>query len=250
MRTVWQDALAGAGAQPAVVAHAVSAAVLARLDRPRRLRVVGAGRGALHLDLDGFVVTVATRRVPMMANAVAAGAGEAPRAVAWDPARPPAWDPVPPPPAWDAAGVRALGDWLAARVAVPDVAPGAAAARLLGRGPGLTPEGDDVLAGAAAGVRALAPAAGVAAAGADALVAALVPADARARTGALSATLLALAAGGAAPEPVHRLLAAGPEAARERALADLGRLGASTGRAVAAGVALAARYLTLGTAQG
>jgi hypothetical protein len=33
-------------------------------------------------------------------------------------------------------------------------------------------------------------------------------------------------------------------------LADLGRLGASTGRAVAAGVALAARYLTLGTAQG
>ncbi|HVG99269.1 MAG TPA: hypothetical protein VM844_00790 [Miltoncostaeaceae bacterium] len=147
--------------------------MLARLDRPRRLRVVGAGRGALHLDLDGFVVTVATRRVPMMANAVAAGAGEAPRAVAWDRARPPAWAPVPP---WDAAGVRALGDWLAA--------------------------------------------------------------------------LLALAAGGAAPEPVHRLLAAGPEAARERALADLGRLGASTGRAVAAGVALAARYLTLGTAQG
>jgi hypothetical protein len=121
--------------------------VLARLDRPRRLRVVGAGRGALHLDLDGLVVTVATRRVPMMANAVAAGGGEAPRAVAWDPARPPAWDPVPPPPAWDAAGVRALGDWLAARVAVPHVAPGAAASRLLGRGPGLTPEGDDVLAG-------------------------------------------------------------------------------------------------------
>ena len=49
--------------------------MLARLDGPRWLRVVGAGRGALHLDLDGFVVTVATRRVPMMANAVAASAG-------------------------------------------------------------------------------------------------------------------------------------------------------------------------------
>ena len=40
----------------------------------------------------------------------------------------------------------------------------------------------------------------------SALVRGLCPADARDRTGALSATLLALAARGAAPEPVHRLL--------------------------------------------
>jgi Protein of unknown function (DUF2877) len=186
----------------------------------------------------------------MMANSVAAGRGEASRVVAWDPAAPPAWDPVPPPPAWDAATVEDLAAWLEARVALPDVPLPRAAARLLGRGPGLTPEGDDVLAGAAAAIRALAPAAGVPAGRADALVAALVPAGAAARTAALSATLLGLAAAGAAPEPVHRLLADGPPAARERALADLARLGASTGLAIAAGIALACRYLVGGASQG
>ena len=125
---------AGLGAQPAV-ARAVSTAVLDRLDgleRPRRLRVLGSGRGALHLDLDGFVVTVSAHDVPMMANAIAAGRAEAPAAVAWDPA---------------------------------------------------------------------------------------------------------------APEPVHRLLATRGTAEREAALADLARLGASTGRAIASGLALAARHL-------
>ncbi len=47
---------------------------------------------------------------------------------------------------------------------------------------------------------------------------------------------------GAAPEPVRRLLA--PAGDREAALADLRRLGASTGSAIAAGIALAARHLT------
>ncbi|HSI29737.1 MAG TPA: hypothetical protein VK951_00290, partial [Miltoncostaeaceae bacterium] len=60
--------------------------MLARLDRPRRLRVLGSARGALHLDLDGFVVTVAAHGVPMMANAISAGRGEPPAAVSWDPA--------------------------------------------------------------------------------------------------------------------------------------------------------------------
>lgn len=231
----------------------MSAAVLARLEgraRPARLPVVGAGRGALHLDLDGFVVTVAARGVPLMANGIGAGRGAAPAAVGWDPAALPAWDPVPPPPAWDPAAVRQLGDWLAARVEVPDVAPARGADRLLGRGPGLTPAGDDVLAGAAAGARALGPAAGASPERIEALVGALVPADAGARTGALSATLLRLADAGAAPEPAHRLLAADAADARERALRDLVRLGASTGRALAAGIALAARYLTRSTAQG
>ena len=79
--------------------------------------------------------------------------------------------------------------------------------RLVGRGPGLTPEGDDILGGAAIGLRALGPAAGLAAGRVDALAAALCPPDVRARTGALSATLLelAVARGGAR---------AGPPAAR------------------------------------
>jgi Protein of unknown function (DUF2877) len=124
--------------------------------------------------------------------------------------------------------------------------PGRRAGRLLGRGPGLTPEGDDVLAGAAAGLRALGPAAGADRARLDAAVAALAPRDAPARTGALSATLLALAAAGGAPEPAHRLLADGSAEERERALADLARLGASSGRAIAAGIALAARSLAEG----
>jgi Protein of unknown function (DUF2877) len=236
-------AVAGRRAQPAV-ARAVSAAVLARLDRPRRLRVLGWGRGAMHLDLDGFVVTIGVHGVPMMPNAIAAGRGDPPAAVAWNPAAPPAWDPVVRPPAWTPADVAALGAWLADRLSVPGVPLSDAAGRLLGRGPGLTPEGDDVLAGAAAAVRALGPAAGVAPERRDALVAALVPGDVAARTGALSATLLGLAAAGAAPEPVHRLLAAHEPAGRAAALADLARLGASTGRAIAAGIALAARALT------
>jgi Protein of unknown function (DUF2877) len=211
--------------------------------------VLGSGRGAVHLDLDGFVVTVAVHGVPMMANAVAAGAGEAPLAVAWDPAAPPAWDPVVRPPAWDGAAVTELARWLGARVTAPAVPLGQAAERLLGRGPGLTPEGDDVLAGAAAAVRALGPSAGAPPEGVDALVAALVPADAARRTGALSATLLGLAATGAAPEPAHRLLA-GPRSGRAAALADLSRLGSGTGRAVAAGIALAAGHLARLTAEG
>lgn len=239
-------ARAGGGAEPFVVpARAVSAAVLARLDRPRRLRVLGSARGALHLDLDGFVVTVAAHGVPMMANAISAGRGEPPAAVSWDPAAPPAWDPVVRPPAWGPADVAGLAGWLTARVPVPDLSLARAADRLVGRGPGLTPEGDDVLAGAAAAVRALGPAAGVPPERRDDLVAGLVPPDVAARTGALSATLLGLAATGAAPEPVHRLLAADAPAVRAAALADLSRLGASTGRAIAAGVALAARGLTI-----
>ena len=97
-----------------------------------------------------------------------------------------------------------------------------------------------MLAGAALGVRALGPAAGLDAAAVDALAGALCPADVGARTTALSATLLRLAAAGAAPEPVHRLLAPGD---RATALADLRRLGASTGAAIASGIALAARHL-------
>jgi Protein of unknown function (DUF2877) len=122
----------------------------------------------------------------------------------------------------------------------PDAA-GRAAERLLGLGGGLTPEGDDVLAATAAVVSAAGDAAGFAAGERERWLAALVPADAGARTTALSATLLALAAGGAIVEPVHRLVdVSGDDAAWRQALATLAATGASTGLAyaVAAGSAL------------
>jgi hypothetical protein len=112
-----------------------------------------------------------------------------------------------------------------------------AAALLVGLGGGLTPEGDDVLTATAAVVRAVADAARLA----DeerALVTALVPADAAARTTALSATLLTLAARGCVIEPVHGLLDPAGEGWRD-ALAILAATGASTGRAYAAAAASA-----------
>lgn len=205
----------------------------------------GRGRGAVHLDLDGFVVTLTGPGVPRMPNGIAVERVHEAARVGWDARRPPLWDPHVAPLAGGPADVRALARWLAARVAPPDLTLAAAPGRLLGRGRGLTPEGDDVLAGAAIGVRALGPAAGLDPDAVDALARALCPADVGARTSALSATLLRLAAEGAAPEPAHRLIAPGD---REAALADLRRLGASTGAAIAAGIALAARCLAPTTA--
>jgi hypothetical protein len=200
-----------------------------------------------HLDLgDGWIATLAAPGVPRMPNAVVVAAPVVPAAIAWDRAAPPAWDPVVPPLRGGREAVAALAEWLAERVPVPSHDPATAGARLLGRGPGLTPEGDDTLAGTAAAARALGPAAGLAPAAVAELAAVLVPADARARTGALSATLLELAAAGALPEPAHRLVSG---AGREAALADLRRLGASTGAAIAAGIAMIAVYLVRVTAR-
>ena len=214
--------------------------MLELLEGPRALRVRGGGRGVVHLDLDGAVVTVVAPGVPRLPNAIVADAPAPPFAVAWDPEDPPAWSPVVPRLAGGRAEVRALEAWLAGRVRARAIDLPGAAERLLGRGPGLTPEGDDLLGGAAVAVRTLGPAAGLTADAVERLVRALCPADARTRTGALSATLLALAARGAAPEPVHRLLGGqDPEAA----LADLRRLGASTGAAIAEGIRLAVGYL-------
>lgn len=231
-------------------AVAVSAQVLARLGATRRLPVVGVARGALHVALDDVVVSLTAPGVPWMPNGIALDRLPArPPAVTWDPAAPPLWDPVVRPIDGRPSDVAALASWLGERVAAPppvDLAAGAGC--LIGRGPGLTPEGDDVLAGAAVGLRALAPAAGMPGARADRLARGLFPERLRGRTTALSATLLALAAdAGAAPEPVHRLLGRGD---RESALADLRRLGASTGAAIAAGIVLAARFLTGGTHPG
>jgi hypothetical protein len=192
-------------------------------------------------------------------------------AVTWDAADPPAWDPrLPSFGGGDVAALRERGAAIVAALgadprAASDAlaggdrgrdglghlrralsgrdadAAGRAAERLLGLGGGLTPEGDDVLTATAAVVVAAAGAAGLAPGERGRWLAALVPADAGARTTALSATLLALAAGGAIVEPVHRLLdLSGDDATWRDALATLAATGASTGRAyaVAAGSAL------------
>jgi uncharacterized protein DUF2877 len=116
--------------------------------------------------------------------------------------------------------------------------PGSArgAARLLtGRGSGLTPAGDDLIAGAAVTVAALGPALGFSSERQGAWTKAVVLPDLAHRTTALSATLLRLAAAGHAPEPLHRVLQ-GPQEP-ERALRSLPRLlaiGRNTGWATAA----------------
>jgi hypothetical protein len=100
--------------------------------------------------------------------------------------------------------------------------------RLIGRGGGLTPEGDDLLAVVAA-VVASSP---WPEALREAWLGALVGDDLRSRTTALSATLLELAVRGMGPEPLQALLA-GDRSAHDRLVA----LGHSTGRAIARGAA-------------
>jgi hypothetical protein len=146
----------------------------------------------------------------------------------------------------------------------PDVA-ATAAAVLLGRGPGLTPEGDDLLAAVAATLVTLGPAAGLAGASLAGLLAALVPERAAGggpgpggagapagRTTALAATLLELAARGQVVEPAGRLLDLSPagELAWPGALRRLERLGHGSGRAYALGIGAAAWLLAAGGAVG
>jgi hypothetical protein len=306
-------------------AHRVAVPVLERLAGGADGRVLGAGATAAWVDLGGFVLTITTREVPLLPNAVAltggAGALAGPVAggaarcapgrvdlpgvsVTWDPADPPSWDPTVPSPAAappGAAGQAGGGRVRAAVVAVgrrgeavlaalgvegaaepgrlvrglagiglasaaeaggagalelllravlerdPDLA-GRAAGRLLGRGPGLTPEGDDLLAAVAATVAVLGPAAGVDDAPRAALLAALVPDGLAGRTTALAATLLRLAARGQVAEPAGRLLDLGPagERAWPAALRRLQRLGHGSGRAYAAGIGAAASLLAAG----
>jgi hypothetical protein len=343
-------------------AHLVATPVLERTDGEGGGVVLGAGATAAWVDVDGFVVAIITREVPLLPNAVALGAasgtlaspGVAPGAparlapgrmdlgplrITWDPATPPAWDPtVPVPPdanrdsvarrgaallhalGVDAPGVRVGGSGVRigppgvvdnpapptrrsatlphrgtrqrrvglpaalaeelARIGLPtavdpggaaglrrllrgvrerDPVPAAAGAReLLGRGPGLTPEGDDLLAAVAGTLAVLGPATGLdgedlatflaavaPASGVEAASLAGAPAPPAGRTTALSATLLALAAAGRLAEPAGRLLDLGPqgEAARPAALARLQRLGHGSGRAYAAGIAVTAVLL-------
>ena len=125
---------------------------------------------------------------------------------------------------------------------IPGRTPGGArgaARRLIGRGPGLTPEGDDIVGGVAATVAAHADPA-------EEWRAAVCPPDAPARTGALSATLLELGARALVFEPVGVVLDLGaPEKARRAALDRLLGIGHGTGRAWAAGCGAAAMMLAV-----
>ena len=209
----------------------------------RRALVAGGGRRAAYLDLDGFVIVLGTAG-PLLPNAVevaelpAVGTEVVVRfdgAETWDPTLRLGDDPVTRGAEIMRALAAELGD-LAPAVQARDPALAAAAgARLIGRGPGLTPESDDLVAGVAAVV-----AAGPwPAAEREAWLRALLGETLRVRTTALSATLLELAARGHIAEPVHGLFG------REwrDALARLRRLGHSTGAAYARAAAGAARAL-------
>ena len=223
---------------------AIAAPVRARLGLVPMEPIVG------QLDLgDGFVALVTAPGTPWLPNALALGSGPT---VVWDPVV----APIEPGPALAARGMAILGALgvarpagtaaaladtatrppraaVAALVAALGSGDGAARRRatlaLLGRGPGLTPEGDDLLAGAAI----------VAAAVGDPLG---LPPALRTLTTPLSATLLELAAAGAGPLPVHALLDPVRDDWRA-ALRELEALGASSGRAIALGVGAAAAVL-------
>ncbi len=126
--------------------------------------------------------------------------------------------------------------------ALADGQPEAAAdaARILtGRGPGLTPDGDDLLAAAVAATIAFESPAGMAREVARELRSALLVRDLEERTGTLSASLLGHAAGGQVIDPVRSLLdLAADRTTWGRALARLERIGHGTGGTYALGCAL------------
>jgi hypothetical protein len=202
--------------------------IAARPALGRRLAVVGAGREAAYAEADGFVA-ILTTTPPLLPNGVqvarlpAVGEEVVASGESWDPTLRLVGDPA----ALGAHLGRVAGDApadLVRAVETRDPALAAAAGRrLIGRGPGLTPEGDDLVAGVAAVLSENRP-----------WVEALIGTDLRTRTTSLSATLLELAARGMGPEPLQALLA-GEAGALDRLL----RLGHSTGRAYAIGAGLA-----------
>jgi Protein of unknown function (DUF2877) len=213
----------------------VAAPVRERFDG-RSAIVAGANRYAAYVDFDGFVVALTARGVPLMPNGIALDRDSPPvgarvtldlaGADVWDPTLRLGADPV----RRGGEILRAIGRSDERSWRMP------AADRLLGRGPGLTPEGDDILAATAAVVAARSAAR-------DPWLDALLPHDLRARTTALSATLLELACAGQAIEPLHGLF--GDH--WRTALARLLTLGHSTGRAYATAAAYAASSWTSST---
>jgi hypothetical protein len=173
-----------------VVATSTSCALRSLVEGPRQK---GTALGHGHVDVGGYVVSLTAPGGPRMPNGIEVGVALRPgEAVCLGEGRieiaecsvvvlPGAWwDPVP----------HAVAD-------AADAVDGTGLLRDVGRGPGLTPRGDDVLAGYCAGLALLH---GRHAEG-HRLASAAAP-----RTTALSATLLLHAARGEVPEPVHRLL--------------------------------------------
>jgi len=218
----------------------VALPVLERLPALGNGRVLGAVSRATYVDVDGFVVAITPPETPRLPNAVS-GPPDGPVET---------WDPTLRRPG------RKRGRWLMSAFALEpadlfsdeegsdgvrhvlaSIATGdPAAAReglrlLIGRGRGLTPEGDDFVAGAVAVV--------AAAGRPHPLLDALGALRVRMRTTALSATLLELAAAAQVPEPLQRAFSWN---ARE-GMFDLLRLGHTTGRAYATGAAAAAASL-------
>jgi hypothetical protein len=142
--------------------------------------------------------------------------------------------------------LRAVGDAVAAGDA--DTAIAAARRGLLGRGPGLTPSGDDVLAGLVAGASSLAaaltPPADLLGRTVASLGSALADAASEATT-AISAALLDHAARGEVAAPAARLLAALAGHGHVAPAVDgLLQLGSSSGRDLTAGLLAAAELVT------
>jgi len=199
-----------------LTARSVSRALLPFLSGPE---LEGVGIGAGHLDFGRLVVSVTPPGAPRMPNGLEV---EAVSERGW-PARigggrlligativqaGPAWDPVP-----AAARPPATRHHLR-----PDPA------RLAGRGPGLTPAGDDLLCGYVAGLTLFH--------GRRAEAVALANAAAE-QTTRLAATLLRHAARGELPEPAHAFLADGDAS-------TLACFGHSSGRCLRLGLELAA----------
>lgn len=223
-----------------MIAHAVAAPVLARLDGCRELRIARVGGRAGYVDLDGFVVVVVGHRGPLLPNGVVLAGELRAGVVSLEGAseRDPALRLGQHAATRGADVLAALGGHdapLAHAVATrdPELA-GAVAAELIGRGPGLTPEGDDAVAASAAVVAAgpWPPATK------SAWLKAVLGRRLRDRTTALSATLLELACEGAVAEPLQAVLTG--DRWRE-ALPRLTRLGHSTGAVYAVNAAAAMR---------
>ncbi|HEX9362529.1 MAG TPA: DUF2877 domain-containing protein [Candidatus Dormibacteraeota bacterium] len=197
-------------------AVSVSRAVLPHFSRPA---VSGVDLGQGYIDFGGFVLAVTRPGAPRMPNGVEASVSASRGRRAWlgdgvlrldgeilEPG--PAWDPVP--------VVRCVPKDGPHLRPIPEA--------LAGRGDGLTPAGDDILAGYAAGLALF--------------HGRLDEAGAIARTAGpmttrLSATLLDHASRGELPEPAHVFLELGDPG-------PLDRFGHSSGRCLRLGLVLAA----------
>jgi Protein of unknown function (DUF2877) len=192
--------------------------------------------GSTRLDAAGVAVVTA-----MLRSAAAGRAGGGLDSGALDSGAPASGAPASGAPASGVLGSGALADVLHAH---DDAGLGAAATALLGRGPGLTPAGDDVLAGILATLRVLGPSrpAAVAtrlAATADALADAVLGLAPQ-RTTALSAQLLEYADRGAVALPVADVLRAiAGRGGLVAAAARLARVGHTSGSDLLTGIALA-----------